>query len=205
MVASGCTGDPAEPSGGGNFGAAAALRARLQGRAAPAAAAPPRKETVVLPQVDARGRAVPGAFGRDAAGAGGRHISVVARLSRTMSRWCLPTCGRRPQPGMRTAALLQADTLRPVQNPYCQPALWQSCQRWFAVLLLEAWTDSAQYSGDAHLNIRALESLISRRPFKACDAAVHHYVQTRSLVKRKLDRFRHCCSVLPHVSTSLQA
>ena len=70
MVLIGCAGDPAEPSGGGNFGAAAALRARLQGRAAPAAAAAPRKETVVLPQVDARGRAVPGAFGRDAAGAG---------------------------------------------------------------------------------------------------------------------------------------
>ena len=76
MAVSGCTGDPAEPSGGGNFGAAAALRARLQGRAAPAAAAASRRETVVLPQVDARGRAVPGAFGRDAAGAGEYSISM---------------------------------------------------------------------------------------------------------------------------------
>ena len=30
----------------------------------------PKQETVVLPQVDARGRAVPGAFGREEAGAG---------------------------------------------------------------------------------------------------------------------------------------
>ncbi len=78
MVTSGCTGDPAEPSGGGNFGAAAALRARLQGRAAPAATAP-KRETVVLPQVDAGGRAVPGAFGRDAAGAGEPFISMPGR------------------------------------------------------------------------------------------------------------------------------
>lgn len=63
-------GDPTEPSGGGNFGAAAALRAKLQGRAAPAASAAPKQETVVLPQVDAKGRAMPGAFGREAAGAG---------------------------------------------------------------------------------------------------------------------------------------
>lgn len=63
-------GDPTEPSGGGNFGAAAALRAKLQGRAAPVASAAPKRETVVLPQVDAKGRAMPGAFGREAAGAG---------------------------------------------------------------------------------------------------------------------------------------
>ena len=80
MAVSGCTGDPAEPSGGGNFGAAAALRARLQGRAAPAAAAVHRKETVVLPQVDAQGRAVPGAFGRDAAGAGGSHPTPIVMM-----------------------------------------------------------------------------------------------------------------------------
>ncbi len=60
------SGDPSEPSGGGNFGAAAALRAKLQGRAAPA----PKKETVVLPQVDVSGRAMPGAFGREAVSAG---------------------------------------------------------------------------------------------------------------------------------------
>ena len=59
-------GDPSEPSGGGNFGAAAALKAKLQGRAATA----PKKETIVLPQVDASGRAMPGAFGREAASAG---------------------------------------------------------------------------------------------------------------------------------------
>ena len=59
-------GDPSEPSGGSNFGAAAVLRAKLQGRAAPA----PKKETIVLPQVDASGRAMPGAFGREAASTG---------------------------------------------------------------------------------------------------------------------------------------
>lgn len=65
-------GDPAEPSGGGNFGAAAALRTRLRGQAPPpsAAAAAPKKEVVVLPQVDASSRAMPGAFGRDSAGIG---------------------------------------------------------------------------------------------------------------------------------------
>lgn len=30
----------------------------------------PKQETVVLPQIDSRGRAVPGAFGREEAGAG---------------------------------------------------------------------------------------------------------------------------------------
>ena len=38
-----------------------------QGQAPPAAA--PRTETVVLPAVDARGRAMPGAFGRESAAA----------------------------------------------------------------------------------------------------------------------------------------
>ncbi len=73
-------GDPSEPSGGNNFGAAAALRARLRGEAPPSAAAAagaPKKEVVVLPQVDASGRAVPGAFGREAAGAG-RAFAILA-------------------------------------------------------------------------------------------------------------------------------
>lgn len=67
-------GDPSEPSGGGNLGAAAALKARLLGQAAPAAAAGSgggsKREVVTLPQVDASGRAVPGAFGRERAGEG---------------------------------------------------------------------------------------------------------------------------------------
>lgn len=77
------TGDPAEPSGGGNFGAAAALRARLLGRGPPAAAAgdptggTTKREVVVLPQVDAGGRAVPGAFGRDCAGEGALSARLV--------------------------------------------------------------------------------------------------------------------------------
>lgn len=65
---------------GGNFGAAAALRARLMG-AKPAAQTDsmaaareriegPRRETVALPLVNSQGRAVPGAFGRERAGAG---------------------------------------------------------------------------------------------------------------------------------------
>ncbi|KAK9827469.1 hypothetical protein WJX74_004333 [Apatococcus lobatus] len=60
---------------GGNKSAAAALRARLLGKAVPAAPAstaasqqpiqrPAMKDTVVLPQVDATGRAMPGEFGR---------------------------------------------------------------------------------------------------------------------------------------------
>ena len=67
---------------GGNFGAAAALRARLLGGKAPEGAAAdtsgarggikgPRKETIALPLVDSQGRAAPGAFGRERAGAGG--------------------------------------------------------------------------------------------------------------------------------------
>ncbi|EFN55254.1 hypothetical protein CHLNCDRAFT_134588 [Chlorella variabilis] len=66
---------PAARSGGGgganNLSVAAMLRARLTGKAPPPEAqAPPERETVVLPQVDARGRAVPGAFGREEAGTG---------------------------------------------------------------------------------------------------------------------------------------
>ncbi|KAL4428538.1 hypothetical protein ABPG75_002627 [Micractinium tetrahymenae] len=71
----------------GNLSAAAMLKARLTGKASPAEAVPPaqaapaaaaaaagteeggpRQETVVLPQINARGRAVPGAFGREEAG-----------------------------------------------------------------------------------------------------------------------------------------
>ena len=165
MVTSGCTGDPAEPSGGGNFGAAAALRARLQGRAAPAAAAaPPRKETVVLPQVDAQGRAVPGAFGRDAAGAGGRLINMFARLSCTMLEWRLPTCGRRPQPGMRTADMLQAAARRHVLPcALCKNHIASllhgtaardslQCFYWKPGLLLPQ--SKAQHCGNAHPGIR---------------------------------------------------
>lgn len=62
-----------------NKAVAAALRAKLLGRAPPAAAGPAaepaaasgsRREVVVLPQIDAAGRAVAGAFGRAAAGEG---------------------------------------------------------------------------------------------------------------------------------------
>lgn len=57
------------PAAGGNLGAAAALRARLLGKGPPPAEAPPRPAEELLPLVDARGRAVPGAFGRETAGA----------------------------------------------------------------------------------------------------------------------------------------
>ncbi|KAK9823428.1 hypothetical protein WJX72_002672 [[Myrmecia] bisecta] len=82
----GATSAASSGSGGGgggggrsNVATAAALRARLLGKAPPAepaglAGAPAssggRAERVVLPMVDASGRAMPGAFGREAAGAG---------------------------------------------------------------------------------------------------------------------------------------
>lgn len=66
---------PARPASG-NQSVADALRARLMGRAAPAAsaAAPAAaagggRQAVALPLVDASGRAAPGAFGRKTAGA----------------------------------------------------------------------------------------------------------------------------------------
>jgi hypothetical protein len=60
---------PPRPTGG-NFGAAAALRARLLGKGPPQGSGIEtgrQKEVVVLPSVDAQGRALPGAFGRDSA------------------------------------------------------------------------------------------------------------------------------------------
>ncbi|KAK9857597.1 hypothetical protein WJX84_001060, partial [Apatococcus fuscideae] len=61
-----------DASAGGNKGVAAALRARLLGKAASASSSPSQqpsqrpamKNTIVLPQVDAAGRAMPGEFGR---------------------------------------------------------------------------------------------------------------------------------------------
>lgn len=48
----------------------------------------PKQETVVLPQVDARGRAVPGAFGREEAGAGLPGLGGALPLSRhSMLHW----------------------------------------------------------------------------------------------------------------------
>lgn len=75
---------PVPAPSGRNFSAAAALRARLlgAGKPGPAASSPApaqasgaggaagRRETVALPMVDAAGRAVRGAFGREAADAG---------------------------------------------------------------------------------------------------------------------------------------
>lgn len=76
-----------KPLATGNMSVAAALRARLMGKAAPAPTVPPvtkagasaadssgksRPLVEVLPQIDARGRAVAGSFGREAAEAGAR-------------------------------------------------------------------------------------------------------------------------------------
>lgn len=91
------------PSGGGNFGAAAALRARLLGRSAPPAAAAAaaeaggaKREVVVLPQVDPSGRAVPGAFGRDKAGAGAR-VPLQSSPTELESSSCMQTAHRVPE------------------------------------------------------------------------------------------------------------
>jgi hypothetical protein len=84
---------------GGNMSVAAALRARLSGRAPPAAAAHPpagppsaaarrqheqhqEHEHVALPLIDAQGRAAPGAFGREAAGAKESGVRPARRVER---------------------------------------------------------------------------------------------------------------------------
>ena len=68
-----------------NLSAAAALRARLGGRPTAAPAATPshlREETVILPLVDAAGRAAPGAFGREAAGTAAAGVRPTKRIER---------------------------------------------------------------------------------------------------------------------------
>eukprot|EP00884_Botryococcus_braunii_P013106 jgi/Botrbrau1/21797/Bobra.0190s0022.1 len=78
---------PPRPAGA-NFGAAAALRARLLGKPPPStseADAGRKKEVVVLPTVDARGRALPGAFGRDKAADFGREDN--GRKAKSVQRY----------------------------------------------------------------------------------------------------------------------
>jgi hypothetical protein len=85
----------AAAGGAGNRSAAEALRARLAGKPVPAAAAAEpagagkQREVVVLPQVDARGRAMPGAFGRESAGDGLRAAEAAAggRMNKRVQRY----------------------------------------------------------------------------------------------------------------------
>lgn len=65
-----------------NLSAAAMLRARLGGRPPTAPTPHHREETVVLPLIDAVGRAAPGAFGREAAGAVAGAVRPTKRLER---------------------------------------------------------------------------------------------------------------------------
>ncbi|KAL6782403.1 hypothetical protein ACKKBG_A06645 [Auxenochlorella protothecoides x Auxenochlorella symbiontica] len=76
------------PAAAGNLGAAAALRARLLGRPLPAAVpegVQGADAVEALPLVDARGRAVPGAFGREVAGAGA--VPAGKRPARKLERY----------------------------------------------------------------------------------------------------------------------
>jgi hypothetical protein len=78
-------------AGPGNRSAADALRARLGGKAPPAAAAEAgsKHEVVHLPLVDASGRAVPGAFGRETAADTQRALEAAAggRVAKRVQRY----------------------------------------------------------------------------------------------------------------------
>jgi hypothetical protein len=84
-------------AGGGNQSKAALLRAKLMGKPvppaapapAPGASQPPGRQVVALPLVDARGRAAPGAFGREGAGAAARALEqhVQGRAPKRVKRY----------------------------------------------------------------------------------------------------------------------
>jgi hypothetical protein len=90
-------GAAAASAGGGNQSKAAMLRAKLMGKPVPPAATEPAaggsqqagRQVVALPLVDARGRAAPGAFGREGAGAAARALEqhVQGRAPKRVQRY----------------------------------------------------------------------------------------------------------------------